>query len=55
MRQMNYKILWSYILHLDMVKCRVNEPFVYDVSDYDKLSAEPDMSCHTRESKGYSV
>ena len=36
---------------LDMVKCRVNEPFVYDVSGYDKLSAEPDMHVTAEKAK----
>ena len=36
---------------LNMVKCQVNEPFVYDTSDYDKLSAEPDMSVTPEKAK----
>ena len=36
---------------LDMVKCRVNEPFVYDASGYDKLSAEPDMHVTAEKAK----
>ena len=35
----------------NLVKCQVNEPFVYDVSWYDKLSAEPDMSVTPEKAK----
>ena len=35
----------------NLVKCQVNEPFVYDVAGYDKLSAEPDMSITPEKAK----
>ena len=36
---------------LNMVKCQVNKPFVYDVSDYDKLSAEYDLHLTSEKAK----
>ena len=33
------------------MKCKVNDPFVYDVSGYDKLSAEPDMHVTSEKAK----